>query len=164
MVTNLIARMDKWLAANRADYHSKLQAGASKQELDEFEAKFKLRLPSHFRELYQWRNGQSGYASLQDNRMFIPLAEIADTKDTLDGMIGTDFDSPKWWREGWVPFLSNGGGDYLCLDLSAEDGGTAGQLRAFWHADKDRPIEYASLEAWLNVLVESMEKGSIKVV
>jgi cell wall assembly regulator SMI1 len=162
MVAHLVERMDKWLATNRADYYSKLQPGTSNQALDGFEAKFNLRLPPDFRELYQWRNGQSGYASLQHNRMFMPLEGIASIKETLDGMIGTDFDAPEWWRQGWVPFLENGGGDLLCVDLSAEDGGAPGQLRAFWHADKDRPVEYPGLEAWLTALLESMENGSLK--
>jgi cell wall assembly regulator SMI1 len=141
-----------------------LQAGATEKELDAFEAKFKLKLPPDFRELYRWRNGQGDSASLQQNRMFSPLEEIAGSKEILDSMIGTDFDDPKWWRQGWVPFLGNGDGDHLCLDLSAEDGGTPGQLRAFWHAENDRDIEYASLEAWLSELVESMENGSLEVV
>jgi cell wall assembly regulator SMI1 len=37
-------------------------------------------------------------------------------------MIGYGFDDPKWERRGWIPFLSNGGGDRLGLDLMAEDG------------------------------------------
>jgi cell wall assembly regulator SMI1 len=160
----LIERLEKWLRANRADYYSQLQAGTSNQELDAFETKFNLRLPADFRELYQWRNGQSGYASLQLNRMFSPLEDIASTKEMLDGMIGTDFDSPEWWRLGWVPFLANGGGDHLCIDLTAEDGGGPGQLRAFWHADEDRPVEYPNLEAWLTELVESMENGSLEII
>jgi hypothetical protein len=30
-----------------------------------------------------------------------------------------------------VPFLSNGGGSYLCLDVAAVDGGQVEQLVAF---------------------------------
>jgi cell wall assembly regulator SMI1 len=112
MVARLIEPIDKWLSTNRADYYAKLQAGATQQELDAFEAKFRLLSPD-FRQLYQGRNGQSGSARLQDNRAFSSLDEIASTKETLDGMIGTDFDDPKWWRQGWVPFLANGGGDHL---------------------------------------------------
>jgi hypothetical protein len=84
MVARLIERIDKWLSTNRADYYAKLQAGATQQELDAFEAKFRLRLPPDFRQLYQWRNGPSGSASLQDNRTFSSLDEIASTKEVLD--------------------------------------------------------------------------------
>ena len=63
-----------------------------------------------------------------------------------------------------MPFLHNGGGSYLCLDLTAEDGGTPGQLIGFWKADDDRPVEYPSLVAWLNELAESMERGTLEVL
>jgi cell wall assembly regulator SMI1 len=160
----LIERMDAWLIANRADYHAVLQPGVSDAALDAFEAKFSLKLPEAFRALYRWRNGQpnSSFDSLQDNRMFSALEDIADTKEMLDDMIGADFEDPATWRRGWVPFLSNGGGSHLCVDIDAEGGGEAGQLIAFWKADEDRPVEHASIEAWLADLVASMEAGKIE--
>jgi cell wall assembly regulator SMI1 len=162
----LIARMDHWLAAHRPDYYALLQPGATDVQLDAFEAKFSLRLPDAFRHLYRWRNGQDpkSFTPLQLNRTFSALEDITDTKELLDDLIGSDFDDPKYWRRGWVPFLHNGGGSYLCLDLAAEDGGTRGQLVGFWKADADRPIEFASLEAWLEQLVSSMEDGSLELV
>jgi cell wall assembly regulator SMI1 len=62
-----------------------------------------------------------------------------------------------------VPFLHNGAGSHLCLDLAAEDGGQVGQLVAFWKRDQDRPVEHRSLEAWLAALVASMESGALQL-
>jgi cell wall assembly regulator SMI1 len=165
MAESLLERLERWLAANQPDYLAKLQSGVADAQLDAFESQFSLLLPAAFRALYRWRNGQEDgcYKSLYENRMFSPLESVADTKELLDGMIGHDFDSPEWWRRGWVPFLSNGGGSHLCLDLAAEDGGQVGQLIAFWKADEDRPVEYPSLEAWLADLVDSMESGEYEV-
>ena len=98
------------------------------------------------------------------NRSLCPLHEIANTKDMLDGMIGYDFDDPQYWRRGWVPFLHNGSGSYLCLDLAAEDGGQSGQLLGFWKRDKDRPVEFPSVEVWIADLIDSMEAGELKLV
>lgn len=81
--------------------------------------------------------------------MFSPLEDVADSKAILDGMIGEDFDDRSWWRRGWVPFLSNGAGDHLCLDVDAEGGGSPGQLVAFWHDWERRSIEHSSIESWL---------------
>src|SRR5437879_6492766 len=94
MVEELIGRMDRWLAANRPDYYALLQPGATDAELDVFEARFSLKLPAAFRELYRWRSGQDPMSSapLQGNRSFCTLEEVASTKDMLDGMIGYDFD------------------------------------------------------------------------
>jgi cell wall assembly regulator SMI1 len=165
MVAELIARMDRWLAANRPGYYAKLQPGVTELALTEFEKQFQLTLPYSFRSLYAWRNGQRAdcFDSFQENRMFSSVDEITETKALLDSMIGSDFDDPKWWRRGWVPFLSNGSGDHLCLDLVAEDGGTPGQVIAFWHDWKDRSIKFASLDGWLERLVESMESGALKL-
>jgi cell wall assembly regulator SMI1 len=95
--------------------------------------------------------------------MFSPLDDIVSSKELLDGMIGEDFDDPKWWRRSWVPFLPNGGGDHLCIDLTAEDGGTPGQVRIFYHDDPSRKITHPSFEAWLHDLVHSMEAGTLKL-
>jgi cell wall assembly regulator SMI1 len=165
MVSELFARLDRWLAANRPDYYARLQQGATAEALAAFEARFGLALPDDFRALCRWRNGQDPacFDSFQDNRMFSSLEDIAETKAVLDDMIGYDFEDPRWWRRGWVPFLANGGGDHLCLDLAAEDGGHPGQLVAYWHDWEDRSIEYASTERWLEAFVRSMESGTLEL-
>lgn len=163
MASDLIPRLDRWLATNRADYYAKLRPGATPKALKAFDSRFAVKLPSEFRELYQWRNGQADNASLQYNLMFSSLEEIADTKEMLDGMIGSDFEDPKWWRRGWVPFLANGGGDHWCVDLTAEDGGVPGQVLVFYHDEAYRGIRFPSLDAWLRNLVESMENGSLEL-
>jgi cell wall assembly regulator SMI1 len=126
--------------------------------LTAFEAQFQLELPEDFKLLYRWRNGQSpeNFASLQDNRMWSSLEDITQTKDMLDGMIGTDFDDPERWQKSWLPFLSNGSGDHLCLNTRS------GELIAFWHDWDDRSVEHNSLEDWLEALVQSAERGELE--
>ena len=100
MVPPLLERMERWMVANRPDYFARLQSSVTDAQLDALEARFSLTLPSAFRELYRWRNGQEDgcYKSLQMNRMFSSLESLADTKELLDGMVGADFDRSKWWR------------------------------------------------------------------
>lgn len=162
---DLIERIDRWLAANRPDFYRSLQPGVDDAALDALETQFSFKLPIAFRQLYRWRNGQDplSSASLQRNRSFCSIEEVASIKQMLDDMIESDFDDPRYWRRGWVPFLHNGGGSYLCLDLVAEDGGQPGQLIGFWKRDADRPVEFPNIEAWLADLVASMEKGTLKV-
>jgi len=95
--------------------------------------------------------------------MFSSLDEVAEKKEMLDGMIDSEFDGTGWWRRGWVPFLANGGGDFLCVDVSAEDGGEPGQLVAFWHDWEDRSVKFPSFEAWVRELADSMETGTLKL-
>jgi cell wall assembly regulator SMI1 len=155
MTERLIQRLDSWLSTSRGGYYAQLQSGLTDSELDRFEVRMSLTLPAEFRSLYRWRNCQSPSCteSLQGNRMFSSLDEIAETKADLDSMIRHDFDDPRWWRTSWIPFLANGGGDHLCLDLAAEDGGVPGQLISSWHDWEERTIEFASLTDWLIFLL-----------
>ena len=155
MMSSLLERLERHLADTRPNYLACLLSGVPDATLDAFEARFSLRLPDGFRQLYRWRNGQTPdcTANFDRNRMFSPLEDVADTKAMLDGMIDEDVEDPRWWRLGWVPFLPNGGGDYLCLDTVAEDGGSLGQLIAFWHDWERRTLEFPSVEAWLASLV-----------
>lgn len=165
MIEQFLARIDVWLAQHRPNYYQALQAPASAAQLDELEQQLGHALPAVFRALYLWRNGQSPMVSdsFEENRMLMPLEEVIETKQMLDEMIDTDFDDPTYWRRGWIPFLSNGGGSYWCLDLAAEDGGHPGQVISFWKSDEDRPIEYKTMEEWLAHLAQSMEDGHYEV-
>ena len=153
----LIQQLDGLLSELRPDYNARLQPGVSEEQLDGLEDVLPAELPDSFRSLYRWKNGQPDYPfeALYGNWSFLPLEEIRETKEMLDGMIGYDFEDPKYWRRGWVPILHNGGGSYLCLDLLAEDGGEPGQLIAFWKQDTDRPIEHPDLRAWLQAVIET---------
>jgi cell wall assembly regulator SMI1 len=161
-----IARLDRWLANNRPDYYQSLQPGVSNADLDQFEVDFNVRLPESFRTFYRWRNGQANdcYASLQDNRMLMSLENIRAAKEVLDGMIGADFEAQNWWRREWVPFLDNGGGDHLCLDLSPMADGISPRVREFWHDMPERDVTQLTFQSWLGVLVEQMEEGRYEVV
>ena len=123
-----------------------------------FEMRFAVRLLEAFKLLYGWRDGQppGDFSELHSNRMFSSLAEITSTKDILDGMIGTDFDDPAWWQTSWVPFLSNGAGDHLCLDTKTNE------LIAFWHDWDDRSSEFPSMQMWLEELVREAQSGQLE--
>lgn len=161
LTADYIARLDRWLSTHRPDYYARLRPGATDADLDEFEQHFGLKLPDSFRACYRWRDGQEdGYfASIQNNFMFMPLSSVRSSKELLDSMIGHDFESPDWWRREWVPFLDNGGGDHLCLDLTPAVEGISPLVRRFWHDMPDRSCPHLSFETWIGVLVESMESG-----
>ena len=107
MPDKLIERLDAWLAVNRPEYYSALRPGISTNSLDAFDVRFSLTLPESFRKLYSWRDGQPSnlFESIYENWQFLSLDQITSTKQSLDEMIGTDFDDPKWWRKSWIPFL-----------------------------------------------------------
>ena len=148
---NAIERLDRRLATERPDYYAKLRPGVAPSDLADFESRFDVQLPESFKSLYCWRDGRPDVVSeaLYDNWMFRSLADVADTKRMLDEMIGSDFEDPRWWRRTWIPFLSNYGGDQLCLDLAGEDFGVPGQIITFWHDWEVRQAEHPSLQLWV---------------
>ncbi len=157
-MNQLIAQLDTRLCRHRPDYYGSLQSGVTEEALNKLQQSLSSHLPPIFLDLYRWRNGQAANcsANLIDNWMFCSLEDVVSTKEMLDGMIGFDFEDPRWWGRGWVPFLSNGGGDYLCIDLTAEFGGTPGQLIAFFHDWEKRPVKFADMQTWLQTLVASL--------
>lgn len=177
---NLLARLERWLEIHRPDYSADLQPGASDADLDALETRFTVQLPEAFRALYRWRNGHQGETavpgpdghlvyralpyndSLVSNRMFMPLQEIAGVKQDLDEMIGYDIEEGRW-RRTWIPFLSNGGGDYMCVDLTDPNSEEYGQILQAWHDDDGPTQEHSSLQAWLEALVHSMEGGTYEL-
>ncbi len=155
-----LKRLDDFLSSSRTDYYKQLKPGASPEALAGFEQQFRIVLPPEFKSLYQWRNGQPDSVSeaLYDNWMFRSLEDVANTKSMCDGMIGYDFDDPRWWRRSWVPFMMNYGGDSLCLDLQGEDFGNPGQLIVFWHDWGSREPAYLSMQDWVERIVKQIAR------
>jgi cell wall assembly regulator SMI1 len=158
-MAELVSRLDAWLSRHRPEYYARLLPGLTDAEWADFEAALSLKLPDGFRVLYQWRNGQPEdyFKSFRGNQTWMSVAEIRDTKQVLDEMIGYDFE-PGWWDANWVPFLHNGGGSYLCVEVADKDGGRPGQLVESWKADPDRPVVSPSVEHWLHDFVNSLDR------
>ena len=156
-MTDILKRLDAWLSKNRPAYYAGLLPGLSDMEWDAFVAQLGVRPPDAFRALYQWRNGNPEEC-FYENQDWMIADDVAHTKRMFDRMIGRDF-RPGWWSSDWIPFLHNGGGSHLCVDVTgATDGGVPGQLVAFWKADEDRPVCASSLEEWLADFVNSLER------
>ena len=155
-----IARLDAWLKANRADYYAELSPGAKDPEIAEIEKAAGKSLPDAFKAFLRWRNGQGEdcYDALQFNRSPMNVDDILATMDTMKELSNAgEFELEGWWDAGWVPFLDNGGGDHLVLDLTGSFGGKPGQVLEFWHADADRDIVAPSFSGWLESFVASLE-------
>jgi cell wall assembly regulator SMI1 len=64
----------------------------------------------------------------------------------------------EWWHPGWLPVASNGGGDYLCVDLAPAEGGVAGQVVHFSHESGERPRLASSFAELLAMLAAHYEE------
>lgn len=163
----IIKRLDAWLELHRPVYHRQLNRPASAQTIARLEKHVGQPLPAAFKALLQWKNGQrlDCYEALQFNRSFMSVADILEARSDLNALLDAgDFERANWWSKQWVPFLDNGGGDLLVIDLEGSFGGKPGQILEFWHDETWRTIVHASFEAWLGAFVASLEAGLWKVI
>ena len=157
-----IKRLDTWLRENRPEYYAGLRYGVSKEELVNFEADLGFELPSNFKELYHWRNGQTNenQKAFLFDKAFISLEEIKSIRDLFNDLLAQgSFEQPNWWHPQWIPFLDDSESNNLCLDLNGSFEGNKGQVLDFWHDWEDRSIQYPSFETFLLTFVESLEQN-----
>jgi cell wall assembly regulator SMI1 len=161
-VDELLGRLDRWLAAHRADYYARLQPGATAQQVAEAERALGFTFPRSLAALYRWRDGQASnhFASFQHNRSLLSLRDMVDANRANTELLelGT-FERPNWWNKAWIPFLESAGGDLLVVDLEGTFTGNRGQVLMFNHDWEDRSIVFPSFDAWLAAFVVSLEAG-----
>ena len=148
-----------------ADYQN--ISGASEEELQAFEERLGIRLPSDFKELYSYKNGSKYFSILPcviDQRelpfSLMSLQEMENCKkyfQNRDALL-TDFpdyfsnqelenmrDSrikPYLFNKKWLPFAQYCDSCYLMLDFDPDQEGQEGQVICYIH-DPDQVIYVA---------------------
>ena len=137
-----LARIDAWFAVHRPHYSAALHPGATVAELAALERALGLPLPAALHELLAWHNGQSAdFAGCFVEHWFLMSCEnirLAYAETT-----------------GWIPFLDNDAGDYLCLDAAR----TPCPVRAFYLSEFEQPIVAPSLASWMQAFADDLEAG-----
>jgi cell wall assembly regulator SMI1 len=120
--------------------------------------------------LYAAHDGQSMGEDfpppVYENYRWMSLAEIAETRESLDGMANVgEWDDDKhkvidWWVPGWVPLLTDDNSNYLCIDTVGSFGGNPGQMLEFIHDDASRKVFAPSFDAWFAAWTASLEAGA----
>jgi cell wall assembly regulator SMI1 len=151
-LTELLDRLDRWLATHRERFRHALLPGASAADLETLSAALGQPLPEELKIWLSWHNGQSADVpgAFEQNWHLMSTREIADAKKELDAQ------PHEGWQHAWVPFLDDDNGNYLCLDL----GSPGHPVRECWRGRSDHPIVAPSLSAWLADFVAALERGA----
>lgn len=152
--------LDAWLRANRPRYYKQLRKPATDEQLARLEKQMTGPIPPAFKTFLGWKNGQSldAFGSLFANYQAMGVSDILEaSRDMNELAAGGEFNQENWWRPKWLPFLDDGGGNHLVIDLEGTFTGKAGQVLEFWHDHKDRTIRYGSFEAWLITFADSLD-------
>lgn len=160
-------RLEAWLKANNPSLLADLNPPATDADIRELEKKLGVKLPVDFVECLKVHDGQRGRGDwLFDGNEFLSTRNILMSWSAWTDLLEDgDFDGkvsrpaagiqPGWWVKGWIPFATNGGGDYLCLDLSPSSSGSAGQVIKVFHDFPDRVLEGEGFSAWFDRFVGS---------
>ena len=155
-------------------------SGASEEEIQAFEERLGIRLPSDFKELYSYKNGSKYFSILPcviDQRdltfslMSLPEIEICkkyfQNRDALltefpDYFSSQDLENmrdsrikPYLFNKKWLPFAQYCDSCYLMLDFDPDQEGQEGQIICYIH-DPDQVI-YAA-ESLTNLIKGIMEE------
>ena len=61
-----------------------------------------------------------------------------------------------WWHPTWVPIVSNGEGDYFCLDTDPPDPNRGGQVLLYLQNQPQRPLIASSLHIWFDRIARDL--------
>ncbi|RRJ61834.1 SMI1/KNR4 family protein [Paenibacillus oralis] len=147
----------------------RLRPGAGEAEFEHAEKALGLKLPEEMKAFYQVHNGQDwdlGSEPFVRNLTLSPLEEIVENwnflreefeADEMEPDIGQEI-KPLLWNDKWIPIASNGGGDYLCLDMDPAEAGQVGQVLYFWHDWGNRSVEAASLFSFIQICLDEEDE------
>ncbi|WP_083847419.1 SMI1/KNR4 family protein [Deinococcus gobiensis] len=135
-LTTVLSRLDAWYLEHVPAIHATLRPGLTDPELDAFERRNELRLPSAFRALYRWCDGQDWSVGGVLGLNFLPLNQVEQERylwrDIADGehadmnvtiyTVGhpTGAIREQYAQRDLLPFLSDGGGNHVALDFAPD--------------------------------------------
>src|SRR5262249_55812953 len=111
-MSDLLKRLEKWLARHRRHFLKGLLPGASPADLEELQKAVGVPLPADLKALLAWHNGQSDDCpgGFEQDWILLSSDRIAEVKRDLDGDAAA---GDSGWKTAWVPFLDDDSGDYV---------------------------------------------------
>lgn len=152
-------QLDASLRAHKPAVLADLNPPAAAKTLQHLQSTLGVSLPEAFLDALRGHDGQRGNSEpLLDSFQWLSCAQIIDawhfwkqqsaSAGFNEGVEPGPGVQAYWWHPGWIPFASNGSGDYLCLDLAPATAGLPGQVITVWHDDGARRIVSEHFSAW----------------
>ncbi len=155
----LVEELDRWLRTSRPSYYACLKPPLTDSELGDLESVLRGPLPSDLQALYRWKGGQlSGPEMLYEDKTFMQPGEIGIGVRSMNELKeGGEFPSEEWWQPQWIPFLTDGLGNFVCVDEAGTFTGNRSQVITFRHDGPERNIEFPDLSSFLAGLLAGYE-------
>ncbi len=171
-LAEVLSSLKDYVSQHFPDIADSFNPGASDEALDAFEQHLSVTLPSEFRELYRFADGQNPQATplFDEGYQFLSLAESRQVWDMMKELdAGGEFDwcddvdwgpiRGLWWHPKWIFFAQNIAGDDYCVDLNPSDSGRVGQVISFIHDDETRDHLGYSLKDFIGEYERGLRSG-----
>jgi cell wall assembly regulator SMI1 len=178
-IAPVLARLDTWYAANLSADQYVFNPPASDETIDRFQALLGVTLPSSYRQLYRWHDGE------RDDRWghiyglpLLPLRQAASEwqtwKKILEEFGGNRYVVPGGaWPAGavdsayinpaWIPLTSDGSGGHIGLDFDPRPAGRKGQVILFGRDEDVKVVLAESLGVFLGWVASLLESGNFRL-
>lgn len=134
---------------------------ASQQEIQDLEKQIGKKLPEDFKEWLQLHNGQQDVGSwIVEFGYFLDTSEIFSNWQ-INNDVNEDYEPENkddvWWHKRYLPFVGNGGGDSLAMDLKT------GSIVKHYHDQGIITGGPDSFKEWLYTVWQVFEAGQFSV-
>ncbi len=166
-------RIEQWLKENAPRMLMHLYNGALDQDIQQIENVLGYTFPEDVKRSLMIHNGTSsnfigrwGFLNIETilREQKIQLEVLNSFQDEY-----YDADSDEiqesvtwWWHSHWIPLLSDGAGNLICVEVSSTSGNQFGQLVYFDHESGSRWIA-PSFRVWLSAFLHDLEHGKYVV-
>ena len=171
---DVLTRLEAWLTANAPALAAELTAGATDAELDALEQELGHSLPASYRAMHrrhEWWGQVFGFEHVPLNQVF----------GIWDGWRGAeDMNTEEDWGDafrsvppeaikllytcpGWVPFLTDGGNNFIGLDFEPGSAGRAGQVITYGRDVEEKYVLAPDLDSFLAQYLGRLDAGRVWV-
>jgi cell wall assembly regulator SMI1 len=165
---NLWNQIEDWLRLNALRVLDDLLPGINVSGIRILEEKIGFELPEDFKTSLEIHNGQDGRFRLLSQWEIIPvdgiLLEIDQMQEVFENSADTAIETrgavkDNLWNSAWIPFASDGSGNFLCIDMDPPENGIKGQI-ILWASDPPYvEVVSQSYRDWLAQFLNDLEAG-----
>lgn len=178
-IAPVLARLDRWYAAHLPADEYTFNLPANDAALDALERVVGVAMPSSWRQLYRWHDGEN------DDRHghiyglpLLPLAEVeAQWRSWVKilayfkgdpyvipggGWPGGAVD-PAYINRRWIPLTHDGSGNHIGIDLDPWPGGRVGQIILYGRDEEVKVVLAESLGQFLGWIADLLESGNFRL-
>lgn len=178
-IAPVLARLDRWYAANLPADRYVRNPPANDAALDALERVVGVAMPSSWRQLYRWHDGEN------DDRHghvyglpLLPLAEVeaqwrswakilayfkGDPYVVPGGSWPAGAVDPAYINPRWIPLTHDGSGNHIGIDLDPWPGGRIGQIILYGRDEEVKAVLAESLGRFLSWIADLLESGNFRL-